>query len=440
MAENVLVWNSLLAGFAPLFTAPTFRLFVEMMSGWVLCPGRHTVTRIYQIAEPEYKRSHDEYHRFFPDAAWVLSELWRHLAVTAGNSFHPADIIPVDIDDTVFHKSGPKVDGAGWWRDAVRSTKTKVVHCFGLNLIVLTLRVNPPWGGEPLGLPINMRLHRKKEESLLDLAREMLNETATWFPGRNFRVCADGFFATLAGDEFFDTKKNSTATKNVFISRMRCDAAIFDLPPKKLIRGKGRPTKKGKRLPTPEKLAERGRKWKRVKVNMRGREVLRLVAEYNVLWYRVCKTRPVKLVITRDPDGIEPDDFFFVTDVDLAAELVIAQYSGRWSIEDTFRNTKQFTGGQDPQTWKVNGPERAAAFSFIVYSLTWLWFIQAKKYKKTCWLPLPWYRSKATPSFQDALAGLRSLLWRSRLLINSEETPLFAKNMNAILNVLAYAA
>jgi hypothetical protein len=102
MPESILVWNSLIAGFAPLFTAPTFRLFVEMMNGWVLCPGRHTVTRIYQIAEPEFKRSHDEYHRFFPDAAWVLPKLWRHVAVTAVTLFRPTGLIPVDIDDTVF--------------------------------------------------------------------------------------------------------------------------------------------------------------------------------------------------------------------------------------------------------------------------------------------------------------------------------------------------
>ncbi|MEK7992333.1 MAG: transposase [Planctomycetota bacterium] len=440
MPENILVWNTLIAGFAPLFTEPTSRLFAEMIVGWVLCPGRHTVTRIYQIAEPEYERSHDEYHRFFPDAAWILSELWRHVGVTAVNCFHPTGPIPVDLDDTVFHKAGRKVDGAGWWRDAVHSTGTKVVHCFGLNLIVLTLRVNPPWGGEPLGLPLNMRLHRKKEESLLKLAMQMLTETAMWFPGRHFIVSADGFFAPLAGEDFFAPRKDTTVPKNGFISRMRRDAAIFDLPKMKRIRRKGRPAKKGKRLPTPEELAQRCRKWKRVKVNMRGREVLRLVAEYNVLWYHVCKTRPVKLVITRDPDGTEPDDFFFTTDVELAAEVVIAQYSGRWSIEDTFRNTKQFIGGQDPQTWKINGPERAAAFAFIVYSLTWIWFIQAKKYRKTCWPSLPWYSSKSTPSFQDALAGLRSVLWRSRLLNNSEKTPLLAKNMNAIFNVLAYAA
>ena len=440
MMESLSAWNALIAAFAPLFTEPTGRLFAEMVAGWVLCPGRHTVTRIYQIAEPDQQRSHDEYHRFFPEAAWLLTELWRHVGVTAVKRLHPTGPIPLDLDDTVFHKTGPKVDGAGWWRDAVRSTGTKVVHCFGLNLILLTLRVNPPWGGEPLGLPINMRLHRKQKESLLELAMQMLTETATWFPDRHFLVSADGFFAPLAGEDFFAPKEDACVGQHAFISRMRRDAAIFDFPKTKRRRGRGRPAKKGKRLLAPEALAQRCRKWSRVTVDRRGRKVLRLVAEYQVLWYQVRKTRPVKLVIVRDPDGVEPDDFFFTTDVTLPPKVVIAQYSGRWSIEDTFRNTKQFLGGQDPQTWKLHGPERAAAFSFIVYSLTWIWFIQTNQHKTTCWPSWPWYRSKSTPAFQDALAGLRSALWRSRLLNNSQKTPILAKNMNAIFNVLAYAA
>ena len=411
-----------------------------MLDGWVLCPGRRTVTRVYQIAEPGFRRSHDEYHRFFPDAAWILPELWRHVAVTVVALFFPDGLIPADFDDTVFRKTGPKVDGAGWWRDAVRSTKAKVVHCFGLNLIVLTFRVNPPWGGEPLGLPVNMRLHRKNGRTLLELAMDMLEETSAWFPGRNFLVSADGFFAPLAGNKFFDPKDTAPGAHNIFMSRIRGDAALYDIPKKRHPRKRGRPATKGKRLPTPEKLARQCRKWRRVKVNMRGRMAIRLVAEHVALWYHVCRTRPVKLVISRDPDGIEHDDFFFATDVDDAAEAVISQYSGRWSIEDTFRNTKQFMGGQDPQTWKINGPERAAAFSFIAYSLTWTWFIQAKKYKNICWPSLTWYRSKSTPSFQDALAALRSVLWHSRISDDSAKTPVFTKNMTAIINVLAYAS
>jgi hypothetical protein len=31
------------------------------------------------------------------------------------------------LDDTLFHHSGKKVNGAGYWRDAVRSTKSKTI-------------------------------------------------------------------------------------------------------------------------------------------------------------------------------------------------------------------------------------------------------------------------------------------------------------------------
>jgi hypothetical protein len=33
----------------------------------------------------------------------------------------------------------------------------------GLNVVVLTLRIRPPWGDEPLGCPINVRLFHKGE-------------------------------------------------------------------------------------------------------------------------------------------------------------------------------------------------------------------------------------------------------------------------------------
>ena len=52
---------------------------------------------------------------------------------------------------------------------------------------------------------------------------------------------------------------------------------------------------------------------------------------------------------------------------------VIEQYAGRWSIEDTFKNVKQHLAGHTPQSWKHKGPERTAAFSLWLYSLVWLW-------------------------------------------------------------------
>jgi hypothetical protein len=127
-----------------------------------------------------------------------MPALWRLLAQLLVATFYPQGDIPLDLDVTLFHKSGHKNQSAAWWRDALRSTGKKVVHGFGLNLVLLTLAVTPlgvPWGGEPLGLPINLRLHRKHGTGLLELAQEIIEDLGQWLPEPCFAVCADGFYA-----------------------------------------------------------------------------------------------------------------------------------------------------------------------------------------------------------------------------------------------------
>jgi hypothetical protein len=431
MGEDGAFFDSILSRLSCVFTAPSREIFARLTSAWVLCPGRRTLTNIYELAEPLGEKAHDAYHRFFREGAWSLSELWRLLALLLVAAFHPEGRIPLDLDDTLFHKSGRKIADGAWYRDAVASTGQKVVHAFGLNLVVLTMRVKAPWGGEPLGLPVNMRLYRKGGKSQLDLAAEAVIETASWFPMREFDLCADGFYAPLAG---------YVLERVSFTSRMRRDAALFNLPPERKKGQRGRPRKKGERLPSPREMAASyDGWWKRVLVDERGKARERLVFCREVLWYNVRKDRPVLLVVSRDPKGREPDDFFFTTDLDMAPEDVVARYAGRWSIEDTFKNVKQNLRGQDPQTWKGKGPERAAAFSFVLYSLVWLWYVETQG-TRISWIPTPWYSKKSTPSFLDALASLRRVLWRRRIFTTSESRPLPPEIADTLIHVLSRAA
>lgn len=431
MGEGGAFFDTIIARLSEVFTAPSREIFARLASAWAICPGRKTVTNLYRLAEPLSERAHDAYHRFLRQGAWSLSELWRIVACLLVAAFCPEGRMPIDLDDTLFHKSGRKIEDAAWWRDAVASTGQRVVHAFGLNLVVLTLRVKAPWGGEPLGLPVNMRLHRKGGKSLLDLAAEAVVETASWFPMREFDLCADGFYSSLAG----------YCLEGVFFtSRMRRDAALFNLPPQRKKGQRGRPRKRGERLLCPGEMASSyDGWWKRVKVDERGKDRERLVFTRDVLWYRVCPERAVRLVVSRDPSGKEKDDFFFTTDTGAAPEDVVARYAGRWSIEDTFRNTKQHLGGQDPQVWKGQGPERAAAFSLVLYSVVWLWYIETHG-ARISWLPAPWYPAKKTPSFLDALASLRRVLWRRRIFSTSESPSLMPEIADGLIHVLSRAA
>jgi len=426
----VSTWTALVQQFFPVFTAPGAQTFLALVTGWVLCTGRRTITGIVPFADPAGRHAHDAFHRFVPDARWDMDALWKLLTVLLVKTFAASGVIELDLDDTLFHRWGRKICGAGWWRDAVRSTRTHTVYAWGLNLVVLTLRVSPPWGGEPLGLPILMRLHRKGGDSLIDLAETMLGQLAGWLPERAFRLHADGFYATLASRGLVHIH---------LISRMRRDAVLYEpLAATRGQRRRGRPRTRGRRLATPEQMAHHVRSWKSVTTIERGKVKKRLVYAKPVVWYRVSKI-PVLLVISRDPTGKERDDFFFSTDLSLMPAQGIGGFAGRWSIEDTFKNTKQFLGGQEPQTWKGQGPERAAMLSLWLSSMVWLWYLSPKGRGHRVLVP-PWYPKKEHPSFQDALAHLRSYLWGGRIISMFGKRLGHDKNLSILLRALTKAA
>lgn len=289
-------WTALLESTRTVFGAPSFALSTQLLTGWVCAPGRRTITAMIAVADPGGVPAHDAYHRFVRDGGWQMSGLWRVLAVHAITRFAPTGTVDLDCDDTLVHKSGRHVAGAGIFRDAVRSTLRRVVYALGLNLVVVTLRVSAPWGGQPIALPINARLHKKNDiTTTLAHAAAMIDEVAGWLPERTFHLCADGAYATLAG---------AALPRTQVTSRIRRDAALYEAAPPRTGR-RGRPRTKGERLPTPPELAKTARpdQWRTVTIDMRGTPVERLVYVRDVLWYAVNKTDPVRLVIVRDPGG-----------------------------------------------------------------------------------------------------------------------------------------
>src|SRR5947208_2988053 len=102
--HSIAAWNRILSAYASCFTQPSFVLFGDLMTAWILCPGRHTVTRMLALLESQTQHAHDAYHRFLRRGAWSLSDLWPILA--RGLVAACAGILPLDLDDTLFHKTG----------------------------------------------------------------------------------------------------------------------------------------------------------------------------------------------------------------------------------------------------------------------------------------------------------------------------------------------
>jgi hypothetical protein len=424
-------WTKLVGLARSCLSAPSFSIFETLLVGWVTAPGRRTITAMICAADPEGKRAHDAYHRFVRAARWSTNALWKVLVINLVGVLAPDGTLVLDCDDTLYKKSGRKVEGAGSFRDAVRSTRNKVVYATGLNLVVVTLRIHPPWGGQPIGVPVGVRLHRKGGPTTLDLAEEIITEIASWLPERSFSLCADGAYASLA---------RRGLPRTTLTSRMRRDAALYEAAPPRS--GKpGRPRKKGKRLDNPEEMATKLKddKFASVRVDFRGTMRDLLVWSRPVLWYTTDPDHLVLLVIVRDPEGVMRDDFFFTTDLDASPGDVASLYAGRWSIECVNREVKQCLHAEDPQSWKGKGPERAASLSLWLYAAIWTWYIPNFGTTVT-WIMRPWYQKKTTPSFLDALAQLRRCLWSERISAMSSSGPLNPKMIDGLLDVLTRAA
>jgi DDE superfamily endonuclease len=355
--------------------------------------------------------------------------LWREVSVRLVARWVPDGEVVVVIDDTLFHKSGRTVNGADIWRDAVRSTQSRLVTALGLNMVVACVRVRPPWRGEPLALPVNVRLHRKGGKKPIELATEMIRELAEWIPGRRFIVVADGAYAPLVG---------VALPRTHVISRIRRDAAVYEAAPQRTGR-RGRPRTSGDRLPSLLAMTVAVTNWTRHRIQVRSQEVERDLWSRTLLWYQVAKSRPLLLVIVRDPDHKQPPDNFICTDPEMAPSRVAELYADRWCIEVTNRDVKQHLGAEDPQSWKGKGPERVVSLGCWLHSVTWLWFLDRAEYHHDA-PDRPWYRAKRAPSFLDAQIAVRRSAWSERIFVETDSRPVITENHEAMLTILAEAA
>jgi hypothetical protein len=374
---------------APAFTAPSFDTHCQLLLGWILCLGKHRLCRVADSAQPQTLRDHSQRHgldttyNFFERSAWAPVGLAYRVAVLMLTRLNLSGVLTLLVDDTLTHKRGKHVWGLGWFRDAVASTKKRTATASGHNWVVVALAVCLPFTRVPiLALPLLVRLHRpgKTQPSCPQLAREMLAEVLTWFPGRRFILVGDGAYASKALLAGLDERVT-------FVGRLRGDAAVYDPRVPQAKQGqRGRKAQKGPRLPSPKQAAAKADRkrspagegtWQEVTVTAYGRtRTLRTLA-YEAVWPRVLGLRPVRVVVVRDPEGRLEDGYLFSTDRQAGAEWVITQFAWRWSIEVLFRASKQVLDLEAPQHHSREAVEKVAPWVWSLQSVIMVWYITA---------------------------------------------------------------
>lgn len=428
-----------LAAFRGSFHAPSYRNFQVLVAGWVHCLGRRTITAVALAAGAARGRHISVFHRFFARAQWSLDALG-HVVFTLALRW-VGDNQPLILlgDDTLARKHGKCVGLASMHHDPLLSTARKPFFSFGHVWVVLALWVPLPMGPQRgFGLPILVRLYTSSKRggqanapsrptagirqraaaqahaqrdgrTKLELLREMVGLVAQWTPGRTCYLVVDSAYAGRT------TLEDRPANLHV-ISRLRLDAALWAPPPPRRPSQKGRPRRRGERLPTPKALAAARRHWHALPVTIYGRALVTQVCRGTALWYAALRDQPVRFVLARDPSGKRQLDAFFCTDRTVTAAFVLETYARRWQLEVTFHDAKQFLGFEDPQNQQPTAVRRTAPLALLVYDLVLLWYADRSQQQTPLrHTPRPWYRSKHAPSFPDMLTALRREGWRTYL-------------------------
>jgi hypothetical protein len=425
------------------FTAPGFRHFVPLLTGWLLVRGPHTISRVLQVARRLGRSAHHaSRYRFLSHGRWSVDAVGR-ATLELFRPWLPQRVLVI-VDDTLCAKSGRQLFGVGIHHDATLSTYMRdgrridvcrPGHCW----VVLAVQVPCPWDlGRSWAIPVLFRLYRPPGRcpagayrKRSELAVEMIGLFGSWLRDRRIDVVGDGAYCCK-------TVLRSLPEHAGFVGPLPLNAALYESASRPSSR-LGRPRRKGLRVASPRTRLEQRKGWEEIETVLYGRTVRVRLHTCVCVWYPSAGTSPVRIVITRGRRGLLDGRAYVSTDPDLSARDILATYARRWLLEVSFRDIKQELGFEDPRNgWWRRPPghrddscrrplrrrgstkgklavEHTAPLAAVAYALAVRWYLEkghpaadvARARRRA-----PWYRHKRAVSFADMLGALRTEILR----------------------------
>ena len=311
-------FQALLQGISAAMTAPSFASLCTIASGW-LFSGRGIVTRMIVAAGPGATKHFSAYHRLFSAASWSLDAVGLALFTMIAPSLD--GVVMLGLDDTLARKRGVRMFGTGMHHDPLASSRSRAFVRWGHSWVVLGVIVSlPSRPGHWIFLPLFFRLylnrqsaaqHKVRYRTRPELGVEMLRMLCGSHENRCFHVVADSAYG--GRNVLARLPENCDLT-----SRLLLAARLHDAKPERLPGTNGRPRKRGQRVASPAHMLQ-GR-CRRLSLSIYGRSYRSRIADQVIRWYAM-----------------------------------------RWSVEVSFRDSKQCLGFEEPQGWSA--PPRWPCFS-----------------------------------------------------------------------------
>lgn len=439
----------LIIAYSGLFSKRVFVHARLLLAGAILAPGKRTVSSVLRVLGLREETKFHKYHRVLSLARWCALRGARILLKQLLNCFLTGGPIVVGIDETVERRWGGKIKKRGIYRDSVRSSHAHFVKCSGLRWISLMLLLPISWAERVWALPFLTVLApserygketRKRHKKITDWARQMLLQLKRWLPARKVIAVGDSSYAVLE-------LLAAVSSHVTFITRLRLDAALYAPAPARVPGKPGRNRKKGERLPTlQEVLQGTATQWQQLTLSNwygHGQKEME-IATATAVWYHSAKpVVPLRWVLLRDPEGKLAPVALLSTELDLSAEVIVTYFARRWSVEVTLQETRAHLGVETQRQWSEKAIERTTPVLLGLFSIVTLVADHLQQQQGMLLTEhTAWYK-KEKPTFSDAIAAVRRILWQKVDFSTSTKNIEIVKIPKPLLNhfhhLLAYA-
>ena len=405
-----------LSPFSGLFTGPSWRRVVVLVTGALLTPHRRMVSSALGATGRAHAKDFARYHGVLNRNRWSALALAKVLLGLLVARFAVSGPVVIGMDDTIERRWGAKIKARGIYRDPVRSSHGHFVKASGLRRLPAMLLVPLPWAHRVWALPFltvlapserSTRESGRSYKALTAWARQMMLQVARWLPGRRIVVVADSSFSAI---DLLDAVRERVCV----VTRLRLDARLFAPAQPRKAATIGRPRRTAERLPTlAQRLADPATPWTSLTVasGYGGRDRRVEIATGSAVWsHPGLPVAPLRWVLVRDPtDGFRPQAFL-CTDLDATPEDILSWFVRRWTIEVTFAEVRRHLGVETQRQWSDQAIARTTPALLGLYALVALWADAMHQTDALVARSARWYQTDKL-TFSDALAALRRQLW-----------------------------
>jgi len=383
---------------------------LPILTGLLFASGRRTVSSWLRAGE--LSKDYQDYYCFLASLGHNVKSLALVVLQIALDVVGLQERVLCAIDDMPSKRYGPKVEGAGIHHNPTPGPAgAKFVYGHVWVTLAWVVR-HPLW--HTIGLPLLARLYvRQKDidahflpllrqvtfQTKLVMAAELITWAAQWLKilGRALWVVVDGAYAKRV------FLRAAAAAQVVVVSRLRKDAALFDVPLLPKHRGRGRPRKYGKKSISLAKRAGQQRGWQVETFVLYGEEKTKRYKTF-LATYKPAGGLIRVVLVKEDHDAWRA---YFCTDVQASVREILEAVADRSALEQVFHDVKEVHGVGQAQTRNYWTNVAVYHLNLWLHTLIelWAWHRTAKELVDR--RRSPWDDANRRPSHADRRNALR---------------------------------